>query len=112
MGDDSGRQSGWYTVGGTLTAAGCTLFPLGLTSNPQSQTLQLLGFLAFVGGLTIIFCAMIDRRAVGTGSLAPGPGQPTGQATHGGALRPQGANAHNTPPGAPVGRNQPVSPRF
>jgi hypothetical protein len=84
MGEDDGRQSGWYTVGGTLAAAGCTLFPLGLTSTQQSQTLQLLGLLAFVCGLAIIFYAMMGRRRV----------------------------AHDTHPAASTTGKQSVSPRL
>jgi hypothetical protein len=62
VGEDADRQSGWYAVGGALTAAGCALFPLGLAITPRSQTLQFLGLIAFVAGLAIIICAMIGRR--------------------------------------------------
>jgi hypothetical protein len=103
MPDDSGRQSGWYAVGAALTAAGCALFPLGLTTTPRSHTLQFLGLIAFVAGLAVIICAMIGRRppatsgptrfqsitvvasllVIGVGGFAifnqgqPGPSQPT-----------------------------------
>ncbi len=112
MGDGSDRQSGWYTVGGTLAAAGCALFPVGLTSTPQSKTLQLLGLVAFVGGLAIIFYAMIGRRAVDTRPVVLDQSQPTGQATRDGVSSPQSPNVHGTPPATPAAGKQPGSRRF
>jgi hypothetical protein len=111
MQDDSGRQSGWYTVGGALVAAGCALFPLGLATTPRSQTLQFLGLIAFVAGLAFIICAMAGRRTLNPESATPANSQSANQARADDASRPGDLKVPNTPSAAAITKKAPGSPR-
>lgn len=111
MQDDSGRQSGWYAAGGVLAAAGTTLFTLGLTMSPRSQTFQFLGLIAFVAGLACIICAMTGRPTVNPKTATPAESQSTEQVTVDDLSHPGGHRVSKKPVPASITKKAPGSPR-
>src|ERR1700751_3551694 len=89
MQDDGIRQAGFFALGGTLAAAGGTLFSIGLAVNPRSQILQFLGLIAFVAGLAIIIYAMTGRQTSRSETATSAGSQPKGKAATGDASHRQ-----------------------
>jgi hypothetical protein len=55
---DEGRQAGWYAAGGAIATAGITISSVGFAKSPPSETLEILGLIAFFIGLIFIISAM------------------------------------------------------